>query len=99
MLNELPRWIAGRIRSHRLDVGLSIAELADASGMCSETLERVEERREDCAASDLWLIAQALDVPISDFWPPALKKAPSEPRSFIALSASGLDAIPQTFDH
>jgi transcriptional regulator with XRE-family HTH domain len=75
--------IAKLVKARRGRLGISLLDLADASGVSLSTLDRLEHRRGGCSAVDLWRIAQALDVSISDLCatvPAAPALAP--PRSF-----------------
>ena len=75
--------IARRLAQHRVSLGMSLAELARASGVPAATLERVERQGLGCSAADLWRVAQVLDVSISELCgAPAAAPAPPLLRAF-----------------
>ena len=64
-LTELGRRVAAR----RTELGLSLASVADAVGVHHSTLSRLERGQQDLGASHLPMLAQALDISVSDLFP------------------------------
>jgi transcriptional regulator with XRE-family HTH domain len=54
--------LAKRVAAARRRVGLTQAELAEASGVTDETISRIERGRYEPAVSTLFRLAEALDV-------------------------------------
>jgi len=63
--------IAKLVEGRRIRMGMSRAELAQASGVRSSTLDRMVREHAGCSAADLWRIAFVLDVSIEDLCPAA----------------------------
>ncbi|MGH6964862.1 MAG: helix-turn-helix domain-containing protein, partial [Phenylobacterium sp.] len=70
--------IARRVRAQRGKLGMSLAELAQASGVALSTLNSLEERRAGCSAIELWKLSLALDVPIAELCAPSPDRSPLE---------------------
>ena len=84
--------IAMLVRAHRRRAGISLSALASVSGVSLATLERLEHTRAGCSAVDLWRIALALDVSISDLCTSVqTERTAPPPRSFLAQDASDPD--------
>jgi transcriptional regulator with XRE-family HTH domain len=64
-VDEFVRSVATHIRSLRLDAGLTLAQLADASGLGKSTLAQLESGRANPSVETLWAIAAALRVPFA----------------------------------
>jgi transcriptional regulator with XRE-family HTH domain len=74
--------IALRVRARRKSLGLSLETLASVSGVDVPTLQRLEQRCAGCPAVDLWRIAEALGVSISELCFPVKAGLAAFPRSF-----------------
>jgi len=70
--------LARRVRAQRGKLGMSLAELAQASGVALSALNGLEDRRAGCSAIELWKISLALDVPISELCAPSPDRSPLE---------------------
>jgi transcriptional regulator with XRE-family HTH domain len=57
---------------------MSLAELAEGSGVALSTLNNLELRRAGCSAVELWKISLTLDVPISELCAPSPDRNPLE---------------------
>ena len=81
-LEELTRAVNGviarRVRAQRAKLGMSLAELAEASGVRLSRLDGLEHRRTGCSAIELWKISLALGVSISELCEPGRDRAPME---------------------
>jgi transcriptional regulator with XRE-family HTH domain len=81
-LEELTRAVNGviarRVKAQRGKLGMSLAELAAASGVRLSKLDGLEHRRTGCSAIELWKISLALDVSISELCEPGRDRAPVE---------------------
>jgi transcriptional regulator with XRE-family HTH domain len=60
--------IGGRIRQRRQELGLSQAKIGRACGVSWQQASKFDYGANRIAASQLWLIAQALKVPIGYFF-------------------------------
>jgi transcriptional regulator with XRE-family HTH domain len=63
--DEFVRGVATNIRTLRRDAGLTLAELAAASGLGKSTLAQLESGRANPSVETLWAIAAALEVPFA----------------------------------
>lgn len=81
-LDELTRAVNGviarRVRAQRGQLGMSLDELAQASGVALSTLNNLELRRAGCSAVELWKISLTLGVPISELCTPSPDRNPLE---------------------
>ena len=77
-LDQANAMIARRVRARRTSLGVTLAALATASGVDLSTLSDLEDRREGCAAADLWRIAQALGASLSELCQPAPQERRAE---------------------
>jgi len=81
-LEELTRAVNGviarRVKAQRAKLGMSLAELAQASGVRPSKLDGLEHHRIGCSAIELWKISLALGVSISDLCEPGRDRAPIE---------------------
>jgi transcriptional regulator with XRE-family HTH domain len=66
--NEIDRHVGGRIRERRIMLGLSQQQLADLIGVTYQQAHKYERGINRISAGRLFEIAQALKVPISDFY-------------------------------
>src|ERR1044071_3360718 len=64
-VDDFVRAVAANIRALRRDSGLTLAELAAASGLGKSTLAQLESGRANPSVETLWAIAAALKVPFS----------------------------------
>jgi transcriptional regulator with XRE-family HTH domain len=64
-VDDFVRAVAGNIRALRRDAGLTLAELASASGLGKSTLAQLESGRANPSVETLWAIAAALKVPFA----------------------------------
>jgi transcriptional regulator with XRE-family HTH domain len=62
--SELLIAIGQRVRSRRRELGLSMAEVARASGISRVTLQRVEEGKASVSAGALASVSQAVGLPL-----------------------------------
>jgi transcriptional regulator with XRE-family HTH domain len=69
--------IARRVKTERESLGMSLATLAEVSGVSLSTMDSLEHRRAGCSAMELWKISLALDISISDLCEPRLDKSTS----------------------
>jgi transcriptional regulator with XRE-family HTH domain len=60
------RALGHRIATLRKDADLSQDQLADRAGLERRSIQRYENAVRTPRITDLWLIAEALDVPVSD---------------------------------
>lgn len=72
------------MRARRAGLGISLADLADASGVSLSALDVLEGQGGGCSAVDLWRVAQALDISISELCGTIAATAAAPPRSFAA---------------
>lgn len=63
-----PPNLGARIKSLRLERGLSLAQLATQTPLSEGTLSRIENGRSDVSAQNLYPLAQAFNVDISAFF-------------------------------
>ena len=68
MTDPVTAHVAERIRSRRLELGISQGKLGAAYGVSFQQEGKHETGANRVLASQLWLIAQALDVPIDYFF-------------------------------
>jgi transcriptional regulator with XRE-family HTH domain len=64
-VDDFVRAVAANIRGLRRDAGLTLAELASASGLGKSTLAQLESGRANPSVETLWAIAAALKVPFA----------------------------------
>jgi transcriptional regulator with XRE-family HTH domain len=64
-VDEFVRAVASNIRSLRRDAGLTLAQLAAASGLGKSTLAQLESGRANPSVETLWAIGAALKVPFA----------------------------------
>jgi transcriptional regulator with XRE-family HTH domain len=65
-VDEFVRAVAANIRALRLEAGMTLAELAGASGLGKSTLAQLESGRANPSVETLWAIAAALKVPFAE---------------------------------
>lgn len=66
--NAVDRRLGQRVRTRRLEIGMSQEKLADLLGVTFQQVQKYEKGINRIAASRLFDIAAALDVPISNFF-------------------------------
>ncbi len=66
--NAVDRRLGQRVRSRRLEIGMSQEKLADLLGVTFQQVQKYEKGINRIAASRLFDISAALDVPISAFF-------------------------------
>jgi len=66
--------IGGRIRLRRAMLGMSQKQLGDAIGLTPQQVQKYEKGTNRIAASTLFIVAEALNVPISFFFDELLKR-------------------------
>jgi transcriptional regulator with XRE-family HTH domain len=64
-VDDFVRAVAANIRSLRRDAGMTLAELAGASGLGKSTLAQLESGRANPSVETLWAIGAALKVPFA----------------------------------
>lgn len=66
--NAVDRKIGERVRSRRLEIGMSQERLADLIGVTFQQVQKYEKGVNRIAASRLFDISLALDLPVSRFF-------------------------------
>ncbi len=66
--NEIDLHIGKRLRRRRKNLGLTQHQLADMVGVRFQQIQKYECAANHISANRLWLIAQALDVPVNYFY-------------------------------
>ena len=69
MSEDLKHFIAGQVRSRRKAQGMRQAQLAEAIGKTSEAISNIERAKSLPALDTLMAIAEALGVPLREFFP------------------------------
>ena len=82
---EVNEYVGGRIRRRRRSLGLTQKRLGDAVGMTFQQVQKYECGGNRIDVSRLWLLACALDVPVSYFFE-------GLPRDALNLSANATEA-------
>ena len=67
-------YIGTRIRERRSEIGLSQKDLARATGVTFQQIQKYETGENRVSASRLWLIGIELDVPITYFFAEMIKQ-------------------------
>lgn len=67
-VNELDRQIGQRLKKLRMQADVSAAALAEAIGSTQQQISRYENGENKLSASQLYLLAQSLGVPVSWFF-------------------------------
>ena len=68
--------IGNRIRQRRTMLGLSQKQLGDAIGITPQQVQKYEKGTNRIAASALFIVAEALNVPVSFFFDELVKRQP-----------------------
>ena len=66
--NAVDRKVGQRVRSRRLEIGMSQERLADLLGVTFQQVQKYEKGVNRIAVSRLWDISTALDLPVSRFF-------------------------------
>lgn len=66
--NAIDRKVGQRVRSRRLEIGMSQERLAELLGVTFQQVQKYEKGVNRIAVSRLWDIAHALELPISRFF-------------------------------
>ncbi len=72
--------VGGRLRKHRLNLGISQSKLARAIGLTFQQIQKYEKGLNEVRASRLYDLARVLDVPVSFFFDD-MAEAPGRPGS------------------
>ena len=75
-MNEIDAAVGRRIKQRRKEMGLSQTELADAIGVKFQQVQKYESGANRVAASRLWEISEALDVPVTYFFQDLQRREP-----------------------
>lgn len=67
-LDAVDAHVGGRVRLRRSLLGLSQTDLGQRLGVTYQQVQKYEAGRNGIAASRLWQLAEALDVPVSFFF-------------------------------
>lgn len=68
MPHQVDLHVGQRLRQRRCLLGMTQQKLADAVGIKFQQIQKYESGANRISASRLWVIAQALDVPVSHFF-------------------------------
>lgn len=71
----LDKRIGRRVRARRLEIGMSQERLAEVLGVTFQQVQKYEKGVNRIAASRLFDIAAALDMPVAQFFAPATEQA------------------------
>ena len=85
VLHRVDGEIGQRIRLRRAMLGLSQKRLGDAIGLTPQQVQKYEKGTNRIAASTLFIVAEALNVPISFFFEELLKRELDARRADSAL--------------
>jgi transcriptional regulator with XRE-family HTH domain len=66
--SQLGQVIASHVRSRRLEIGLTVGQLADRSGMSKGMLSKIENAQTSPSLSTLERLASALDMPVTSLF-------------------------------
>lgn len=69
MTCEIDEFIGFQIKSLRLDAGVSMMDLGRRVGVIYQQIQKYENGTDRVSASRLYMIANALGVPVSVFFP------------------------------
>jgi len=87
--NAVDRRLGQRVRSRRLEIGMSQEALADLLGVTFQQVQKYEKGVNRIAASRLFAIAAALDMPIERFF----EGLAAGPRGAGEETSSAFDAL------
>ncbi len=68
MTNEIDRHLGKRLRQRRRTLGLTQQQIADAVGVRFQQIQKYECGANRISAARLWLLAKALESPVSAFF-------------------------------
>lgn len=95
--NAIDAYVAGRLRAHRRQLGLSQADVAKKLGVTFQQIQKYETGINRVGAGRLFQIASLYGIPVQDFFPRAPVSADAEKRSAkteaIAIFAAGADGF------
>ena len=74
MSHQIDIYIGKRIRERRNEIGLGQKDLARATGVTFQQIQKYEAGANRVSASRLWLIGIELDVPITYFFSEMIEK-------------------------
>lgn len=77
--NEIDRQIGLRLKKLRQQEGISAAALAEAIGSTQQQISRYENAQNKISASQLYLLARSLSVPLAWFFLDSETTAPNAP--------------------
>jgi transcriptional regulator with XRE-family HTH domain len=94
-LGALARGIARAVRAHRVDQGMSLGDLARASGLSKTILARIERAEGNPSVETLWRLSTALGLPLGTLMAqdaaPRVRRMPAASASSVR-GASGMAA-------
>lgn len=94
--NAVDRRVGLRVRARRLEIGMSQERLAEILGITFQQVQKYEKGVNRIAASRLFDIASALDLPISRFFEaigPGKKTEATGPNSDVLATPEGVELI------
>ena len=68
MTNEIDRHLGKRLRQRRRTLGLTQQQIAEAVGVRFQQIQKYECGANRISAARLWLLAKALEAPVSAFF-------------------------------
>ncbi len=68
MTNEIDRHLGKRLRQRRRTLGLTQQQIAEAVGVRFQQIQKYECGANRISAARLWLLAKALEAPVSSFF-------------------------------
>ncbi len=68
MTNEIDRHLGKRLRQRRRLLGLTQQQIAEAVGVRFQQIQKYECGANRISAARLWLLAKALEAPVSSFF-------------------------------
>jgi transcriptional regulator with XRE-family HTH domain len=76
MTNEIDRHLGKRLRQRRRTLGLTQQQIAEAVGVRFQQIQKYECGANRISAARLWLLAKALESPVSAFFEGITEDAP-----------------------
>jgi transcriptional regulator with XRE-family HTH domain len=96
--NAIDRQIGERVRARRLEVGMSQERLAELMGVTFQQVQKYEKGVNRIAASRLFAIALALDMPVAAFFDRLKGAKGGPPADFAAaLTTPGAHELVRTY--
>lgn len=65
-MHEVRQIIGQNIKARRVELGLSITDVAKASGISKNTIRRIEQSQNNFRCTTMEALAQALDMSLAD---------------------------------